>query len=384
MTMAFALLLVTGSTVAFGQYTNRSSVLDGSGVVSSGGGYTHISASGQPGGISVAMAGTLPLNAGTIVNQAGLLNTFFVRPNLLSVRGVPVEADPDNDGDALSDVAEVTGSSFSPATPSDLNNPDSDTDGFPDGAEALAGTNPNDDDFALRITAITDVTGQRFVAWLARGNNERTYRVLTSPDLTTPFSTVIFSDTVAGGTYPWYAVTNVIADASATNKLFYRVAVACGAADPNGWVCWPGNQGGNGHWYRVVVVGSSGIAWDAANASVSPGSYLASITSAGENAFVYSLIPESCWNNGNFGPWIGGYQAPGSPEPAGGWGWTSGEPWSYAAWALDEPSNYYDLGTPENKLHYYQHSPIWNDLPNDPHKAGDYVYGFVEERNSAP
>ena len=222
---AFAVLLLTGGTVACGQYTNRSSVLDGSGVVSSGGGYTHISACSQPGGIAVAMAGTLPLNAGTIVNQAGFLNAFSLRPNQLSVHGLPVEIDPDNDGDALSDVAEVTGSGFTPPAPSDLNNPDSDTDGFPDGAEALAGTNPNDDDSALRITSITAADGRQFLAWLARGNNERTYRVLVAPDVAKPFATVIFSNTVAGGAYPWYAVTNIVADASATNTLFYRIDV---------------------------------------------------------------------------------------------------------------------------------------------------------------
>lgn len=224
-TMAFVVLLLAGCAVAFAQYTNKSSVLDGSGTLSSGGGYVNISASGQPGGISIAMAGTLPLNAGTVFNQAGFLNTFFLRPNLIGVHGLPVEADPDNDGDGLGDIAEIEGSSFTPPVPTDSNNPDSDGDNFPDGAEAIAGTNPNDDTSLLRITSITVNNGQRFVAWSAHGNHERTYRVLTSSDPGQPFSTAIFDGTVAGGTAPWYAVTNVIADASATNKLFYRVAV---------------------------------------------------------------------------------------------------------------------------------------------------------------
>ena len=32
---------------------------------------------------------------------------------------------------------------------------------------------------------------------------------------------------------------------------------------------------------------------------------------------------------GSFAPaeWTGGFQAPGSPEPDGGWGWVTGEPW---------------------------------------------------------
>ena len=224
-TLAFTVLWLAAGTAALAQYTNKSDVLDGSGTISSGGGYTNISASGQPGGISETMAGTLPLDAGTIVNQAGFLNTFCLRPNLLSVHGLPVETDPDNDGDALSDLAELTGSAYNPATCTDPNNPDSDADGSPDGAEALAGTNPNDVNSALRITSLTVTNGQRYVAWLARGNHARAYCVLASPDVGQPFSFVIFSNTVAGGVAPWYAVTNAIADAAATSNLFYRVEV---------------------------------------------------------------------------------------------------------------------------------------------------------------
>ena len=120
-------------------------------------------------------------------------------------------------------MAEITGSAFDPATPTDPNNPSTAGDGVSDGAKALAGTNPDDPNASLRITAITNAAGQRFIAWLAHGHNERTYRLLAASDPRQPFATVIFSNTVAGGTYPWYVVTNVVADDSATNKLFYRV-----------------------------------------------------------------------------------------------------------------------------------------------------------------
>ncbi|MBA4387068.1 MAG: hypothetical protein C0404_03745 [Verrucomicrobia bacterium] len=219
-------IFIAGCLTASAQYTNRSSVLDGSGTVSSGGGYTNISASCQPGGISLALAGTLPVNPGTIVNQPGFVNAFVLRPNQLSIHGLPVEIDPDNDGDALSDLAELTGSSFSPAAPTDPNKADSDADGIADGAEALAGTNPGDDSSVLMITSIAVTNGQCVVAWNARGNNERTYRVLTATEPGKPFSTVIFSNSVAGGVAPWYVVTKSVVAAATTNSLFYRVDVA--------------------------------------------------------------------------------------------------------------------------------------------------------------
>lgn len=225
-TITFAILLFAGGISALAQFTNTSSVLDGAGTISSGGGYTNISAAGQPGGISVTMAGTLPLDSDTIVNQAGFLNTFFMRPGQRSVHGLPVEIDPDNDGDGLGDVVEVTGSAFNPATPTDPNNPDSDVDGLPDGSESIAGTDPSDGNSALRITSINVSNGQCYVSWFSRGNNERTYCIRIAGDPGQPFSTVIFSNSVAGGAAPWYDVTNTIVDASATNKLFYRVDVA--------------------------------------------------------------------------------------------------------------------------------------------------------------
>lgn len=224
-TITSALLLLTGSLAAFAQFTIKSSVQDGSGTVSSGGGYTNISACGQSGGIACALAGPLPLSAGSIVNQAGFLNTFCLRPNLLSVRGLPVEIDPDNDADGLSDLTEITGSRFNPATATDPNNPDSDGDGASDAAEAIAGTNPNDADAVLLITSIAKAGGQGHVAWRARGNNECNYRVLTATEVSGPFTNVIYSGTVGGGIAPWYVVTNSIADAFTDPTLFYRVEV---------------------------------------------------------------------------------------------------------------------------------------------------------------
>ncbi len=100
---------------------------------------------------------------------------------------------------------------------------------------------------------------------------------------------------------------------------------------------------GNGHWY--LVTRDFFRSWEELQASAAEhGGYFATITSAEEDAFVYAyiaqfpyLLPER--NGVIYGPWIGGVQDPGAAEPAGGWGWITGEPWSYTNWAPGQPDN---------------------------------------------
>src|ERR1041384_3193087 len=106
---------------------------------------------------------------------------------------------------------------------------------------------------------------------------------------------------------------------------------------------WTIASGGNGHLYRVVAKPNL-ISWDTANAEASlSGGYLATITSPEENAFIFSLIDNaSFWTQSanDHGPWIGGFQPPGSTEPSGGWTWVtqpgagSPEAFSYFNWEV--------------------------------------------------
>jgi hypothetical protein len=218
-TILLAALLWLCAVAAPAQYTNGSSVLDSSGARSSGRLFAHLSAAGQPGGIA-ASAG------GGYVNQAGFLNTFLLQPALdTDGDGLADELDQDNDNDGLADVLEINGSSFAPVSPTLVNEADTDGDGAMDGGEATAGTDPNDFTAQLEITSITNSAGQRHVAWIARGNHQRTYVLRAAPDALQPYGVVLYSNTVAGGSFPWYVVTNTVADAVDSDLLFYAVEV---------------------------------------------------------------------------------------------------------------------------------------------------------------
>ena len=139
-------------------------------------------------------------------------------------------------------------------------------------------------------------------------------------------------------------------------------------------VQWTFAEGGNGHFYEVVDLGTA-ISWsDAEESAEGAGGYLATITSAAENAWVTAnLLPLVSGSGGSnrLGPWIGGYQDTDSvsySEPSGGWSWVSGESWSYTNWGTPagtntEPNN---DPAPENFLHYYVPGTGdysgWNDL----------------------
>ena len=150
---------------------------------------------------------------------------------------------------------------------------------------------------------------------------------------------------------------------------------------------------GTGHYYDVVT-DWSGPDWSTARALAEqqswegmPG-YLACITSAAENEFIFQLtLATPTWHTATvweIGPWLGGYQLEGSDEPDEGWAWVSGEPWSYAPWFSGQPDNNGWMGQNEMALCYwgYAGSPAatWNDYTNSPPDvSGGRVYGYVVE-----
>lgn len=121
---------------------------------------------------------------------------------------------------------------------------------------------------------------------------------------------------------------------------------------------------GNGHAYLVVVHPGS-ITFEAAKQeAIALGGHLATIASPEENAYVSALAnnTESAWTGGG-GPYLGGYQPFGSQEPAGGWTWVTGEPFSFTAWSPGEPSG----GFEEDHVQLYaRFSSDWNDVGSSP------------------
>lgn len=159
------------------------------------------------------------------------------------------------------------------------------------------------------------------------------------------------------------------------------------AGAQTGWTQWTTGSGANNHWYLAVYV-PGGINWaDARTAAQALGGDLATITSAAENTFVFQRIANPIfWRvvanpTRIFGPWLGGVQPPGSPEPLGGWSWVTGEAWGYTRWANGEPNNY--QGLPEDRVHFFVTGTTpadrWNDI-----RASTLVPGFVVEAASPP
>ncbi len=143
------------------------------------------------------------------------------------------------------------------------------------------------------------------------------------------------------------------------------------------WIRWETSTGGNGHWYRPVP-GFAGLTWTLADQLArTEGNYLATITSAAENGFVFSLVDATqFWTGYNgSGPAFGGAQQDGAPEPAGGWQWITGEAWIYANWLSGQPDNY-PGGPAEDRLHFWGgglRAATWNDIARDDLNLGGYV-----------
>jgi len=148
-------------------------------------------------------------------------------------------------------------------------------------------------------------------------------------------------------------------------KVMITICLALSAVVSSA-LAMPVRWAGNGHIYEAVLV-PEGVTWADANAAAQArgrGWHLATVTSAEENAFVYSLVSDNpafwrcCFSNNAAGPWLGGVLI--GPKKTD-YAWVTGEPFVYTNWGPSEP-----FGNGNRiALFGYQSTmgPTWNDYP---------------------
>jgi hypothetical protein len=140
----------------------------------------------------------------------------------------------------------------------------------------------------------------------------------------------------------------------------------------------------NGHFYEAVHA-TQGITWTAAGRAAvrrehqGMVGHLATVTSADENRFVISNFRLAT----QYGYWLGGFQLPGILDPAAGWQWVTGEPWSYTNWLSfdfpqpDDASGSGATSDDESALHFWPSAASqWNDAPPN---ASGFAWGYLVE-----
>ena len=130
-------------------------------------------------------------------------------------------------------------------------------------------------------------------------------------------------------------------------------------------VQWRVGEGGNGHWYRVVI-GQVDVTWvESRGAAEGQGGHLATLNSLAENAWVHAMVIAHPAAFMNHGPWLGGSYGD------QGWQWVTGEPWRFTAWTPENPSGdgtgmgYWEITNPA--------SASWNDAPESNHMVSSVV-----------
>ena len=159
-----------------------------------------------------------------------------------------------------------------------------------------------------------------------------------------------------------------------------------------GPIQWSTANGGNGHYYELILPSSpaNSYTWNEAYTAASnmvfegEHGYLATVTSSAENAFLYStfgsqITPDYALVGGPKGDqvWIGLTDA----GHIGNWQWVTGEPFSYSNWAPPEP-NFFDIEF--YGLYWrrdYGYGPLWswNNAADAPWDMNLATYGFLVE-----
>lgn len=134
----------------------------------------------------------------------------------------------------------------------------------------------------------------------------------------------------------------------------------------------------NGHYYERVEAPQ--ITWPEAREAaerqrfLGATGHLATATSPAENEFIatnFMDISSTCW--------LGGFQAPGSPEPRGGWHWVTGEAWGYSHWASGEPNNNHPGEEYLAFMGGHGRKDVWNDRTDPSPLTASVIAGYIVE-----
>ena len=152
------------------------------------------------------------------------------------------------------------------------------------------------------------------------------------------------------------------------------IAIASSATAQDA-VQWHVEDGGNGHWYRIVTE-SAPISWDdALKKSLGSGGVLCVVTSDGEWSFVRDLSQ----SNGSSKRWLGASRGADALD----WAWVTGEAFEFSAWGSTScPSGPYPNNPAFDRVALgiadYCGNP-WDDFLAD---IGEPVLSFVVEWSS--
>lgn len=178
------------------------------------------------------------------------------------------------------------------------------------------------------------------------------------------FSAILLHASAVGGSVHTYSgennmkITNSLSTVASTSAATLALAATftCESANAQQAVQWRVEDGGNGHWYVAELLSQTGISWSAARSiAIARGADLLTFENAAERTWTWEHVISnaSVWV-GPVGPWLGGYQLPGSAEPSGGWVWVDGSDYDIAQlWSPDQPDNATYCGGDNTHLHYW-------------------------------
>ncbi|WP_422038796.1 C-type lectin domain-containing protein [Roseibium sp.] len=158
-------------------------------------------------------------------------------------------------------------------------------------------------------------------------------------------------------------------------------------------VQWSSGSGANNHWYEFVALGAGDPSLTASQAEalaesssfMGLGGYLATITSAAEQAFLNSAWPGAGSITGQFNGYSffligatdrnteGNFEWLGGPE--------SGNPLTYTNWSAGEPNNFQQNNGEDYVVAWWQDSlsGSWNDVPDN-----SDIRGYLVEYSVTP